>query len=344
MLTSVGYITLCLTTHFNYGAVMIRLLLSSIAVISFCGSAHAWSEAGHRIISSIAFRQLTPAEQEKIVAVLKQHPRFEQDFKAKMPDGLDEKEQNEFIFQQAGIWPDLARGFKGDDSKKYHHATWHYINVPHYLTQADETAMKGKLKANVSLEPPSAEQEDMNVIQTIRLARKLIADKSTPDDKKAIMLCWLFHLVGDIHQPLHSTAMFSKTLFPSGDRGGNSIKTEQRDNLHAVWDQFLGNKAQYRTARNRAIAIVNDADTAKIGKASAAKVDDADWLHESHDLAGTAVYDYEVRGHLRANANEKNLPELKLTERYLKAGGKVAEVRVIEAGYRLGEELKKLAN
>jgi len=33
------------------------------------------------------------------------------------------------------------------------------------------------------------------------------------------MLTWLFHLIGDIHQPLHSTALFSTKLFPEGDRG-----------------------------------------------------------------------------------------------------------------------------
>lgn len=318
---------------------IVRLLIPVLLLVSV-SQAQAWSETGHRISASIAFRQLTPAEQEQIVAILKQHPRFAQDFQAKMPDGLDSKEQNEFIFQQAAIWPDLARAFKGADSK-YHHGEWHYINVPHYLTHEDQAAMEAKLKVNLSLEAPITEQKEMNVIQTIRLGRRLVADKSTLDAEKAIMLCWLFHTIGDIHQPLHSTALFSQTLFPTGDRGGNSIKTEQKKNLHALWDQFLGNKAQYRTARNKAITFVNDATHATLGKAAAVKLNEEDWLTESHSIAGNAAYDNEVRGHLRAHAKETEAPPLKLTERYLREGGQIAEQRVIQAGYRLGAVLKE---
>jgi hypothetical protein len=309
---------------------MLRVLLSAVLIL-IATSAHAWSEAGHRIISSIAFRQLTPAEQAKFVAILKQHPRFAQDFQGKMPEGLDEKEQAEFFFQQAGIWPDLARAFKGEDSK-YDHGTWHYINWPHWLTNTDKAAMESKLKVNLSLEPPAAPAKDMNVIQTIRLARRMVVDKSTPDSEKAVISCWLFHCVDDIHQPLHSTAMFSQTLFPKGDRGGNSVKTKQKDDLHALWDQFLGNKAQYRTARNKAIPIVNDAAKSMLGRKAAGNLDEREWMMESHSIAGNTVYDHEVRGHLRAHAEAKEAPELVLTERYLKTGGGVAEQRVIQAG------------
>ena len=43
---------------------------------------------------------------------------------------------------------------------------------------------------------------------------------SNSPDVKAMAYCWLFHLVGDIHQPLHCTALFSAEHFPKGDRGG----------------------------------------------------------------------------------------------------------------------------
>jgi hypothetical protein len=322
-------------------APVLRVLLSA-AILFASAPAHAWSEAGHRIISSIAFRQLTPAEQDRIVTILKQHPRYAQDFQGKMPAGLDTKEQNEFIFQQAGIWPDLARAFKGGD-RQYHHSTWHYFNWPHWLTNTDQAAMAGSLTVNLKLDPPSSVNENMNAIQTIRIARRMIADKSTPDAEKAVMLCWLFHCIEDIHQPLHSTAMFSETLFPKGDRGGNSVKTKQKENLHALWDQFLGNKALPRTARNKAIAIMNDAAKSQLGRTAAVNLDEKEWMLESHSLAGNTVYDHEVRGHLRAYADKAEAPELELTERYLKTGGRAAEERAIQAGYRLGAVLKELA-
>jgi len=40
------------------------------------------------------------------------------------------------------------------------------------------------------------------------------------DEEEAIYLAWLMRLVGDIHQPLHCTAVFSEQC-PNGDKGGN---------------------------------------------------------------------------------------------------------------------------
>ena len=39
---------------------------------------------------------------------------------------------------------------------------------------------------------------------------------------KSLHLCWVFHQAGDIQQPLHPVAWFSKAL-PEGDRGGNGV-------------------------------------------------------------------------------------------------------------------------
>ena len=36
-------------------------------------------------------------------------------------------------------------------------------------------------------------------------------------ERKAIELAWLFHLVGDIHQPLHTGQIFTLD-YPDGDR------------------------------------------------------------------------------------------------------------------------------
>lgn len=317
-----------------------RRLTSMILLLVLTAPAFGWSEAGHKIIGSIAFRQLTPDQQAKVVAILKSHPRWEEDFKSKMPAELiTETEQNEWAFQQAAIWPDMARGFQGD-ARKFNHPSWHYINLPIYLTDADRTM---DAKVNTSFDPPAAIQEDMDVVQAIRFARRLLVDQETVDADKAVLLCWIFHDVGDIHQPLHSCALFAKTLFPSGDRGGNSIKTDQRQNLHAVWDQFPGNRASFREARNKAIAIVSDSEQTKIGNDAASRLDEKTWLDESYALAESTVYDSEVTGFLRGYAAENDAPALTLTERYLKQGGAVSEKRVVEAGYRLGAVLKQIS-
>src|SRR5262249_18363782 len=56
---------------------------------------------------------------------------------------------------------------------------------------------------------------------------------------KSYDLSWLLHLVGDVHQPLHSTTRVSTTK-PDGDDGGNGVKLTWPANLHTFWDDVLG--------------------------------------------------------------------------------------------------------
>jgi hypothetical protein len=45
-----------------------------------------------------------------------------------------------------------------------------------------------------------------------------VVKKENDAERRAVALAWLFHLVGDIHQPLHTTELFS-VEYPNGDRG-----------------------------------------------------------------------------------------------------------------------------
>jgi hypothetical protein len=134
-------------------------------------TALAWSEAGHRIVASIAFRRLTAAERVKVVAILKGHPRYSEDFEGKMPANLDEATKEEWLFQQAALWPDLARSYSGQLSGQFHRPTWQYINVPHFLADADWAAMAKTLTVNLALDAPSTAEREMNVVQAISACR-----------------------------------------------------------------------------------------------------------------------------------------------------------------------------
>lgn len=80
----------------------------------------------------------------------------------------------------------------------------------------------------------------VNSIEMVNHAVKVLSsnfNKNTAE--KALFARYLVHVVGDMHQPLHSVALFNST-FPSGDRGGNSIKIilpdKSSQNLHSFWD------------------------------------------------------------------------------------------------------------
>ena len=104
---------------------------------------------------------------------------------------------------------------------------------------------------------------------------------------KSFALCWLLHLVGDVHQPLHTAARFSRDL-PDGDRGGNSVllpaRNGDKDTLHLYWDRPLGDSEDPRTALALAAALPPPVP-------ALARIDDeATWIDEGFALARSAVY------------------------------------------------------
>lgn len=81
----------------------------------------------------------------------------------------------------------------------------------------------------------------VNSIQLVNQAvRSISANINKTTAERSLFARYLVHVVGDMHQPLHSVALFNQT-FPSGDRGGNSIKiflpgNKTAQNLHSYWD------------------------------------------------------------------------------------------------------------
>ena len=324
---------------------MRRLLLTVAIIFSLTCPVFAWSAAGHKYVASIAFARLTPAEQAKVAAILHEHPRFQKDFADKLPrEASDETSKNEFFFQELAVWPDVVRSYRGEDAR-FNHGSWHYINLPFFLNESDAGAL-GKLKANTSLTAPEKPIEAMNAIQTLKLSRRMLGDKDASPQDKAVMLAWLFHLVGDIHQPLHSTAMFSPKLFPNGDKGGNSVLTVQRRNLHSLWDGLPGNESKLRAAHLEALKLIAEPDLAILGETAAGDLKEETWLNESQDLATSFVYSPELMTYLRNVEQEggKDLKPFDFDETYLKAGAKICDRRIVQAGYRLAAVLQQIAD
>jgi len=56
--------------------------------------------------------------------------------------------------------------------------------------------------------------------------------------EKSLLMRYLIHVLGDIHQPLHASSLFDDR-FPKGDMGGNLYKiqyTENIEQLHKLFD------------------------------------------------------------------------------------------------------------
>lgn len=310
--------------------------------------ADAWAPAGHKITASMAFRLVTADRQREITDILRRHPRFTQDFEAKLPDDLPPENIDEWIWQQASVWPDLCRAFPEEVKAIYHHGTWHYCNRPLFLTAADQAAMESRLTVNLNRDVPRnpAARETMNILQALQAVNRQAWDSREKPADRAVAMCWLFHLTGDIHQPLHAVSMFSEKLFPSlleGDRGGNSVPTKQGGQLHGLWDSFPGGDIKYRTARQRALMWTNDDEYRQPALEATREMSFLNWFDESHELAREFGYTAEVTTFLKQLHPElapADRPKLVLSDEYLKTGGLVARQRVVTAGFRLGKLLR----
>lgn len=131
----------------------------------------------------------------------------------------------------------------------------------------------------------------------------------------------LIHYAGDIHQPLHCTALVNEK-YPSGDRGGNSFPITpigDINELHAAWDSILYEYPGYP------VLPFSDDDWESLGKNASRMFDQypidkdqandlepVNWATESLDISRSFVY---------KNVKENNT----LSASYIKKGKTIAE-------------------
>jgi hypothetical protein len=265
-------------------------------------------------------KQDDPAAAAKAVELLKQTPQYARDWKP-AADALPEADRGEYLFMMAARWADDIRG------GSYDRPTWHYLGLafkppgqPDWLTE---------------IVPAS-----VNAVTAFEQNRTLA--RTAPDpDARAVALCWLFHLVGDIHQPLHAGGMVTRD-WPNGDRGGNSAKVRAEPggkafNLHYYWDGLITNTDDVRHCRNLATALRLRPDFArpKLTELSATAFDD--WARkESWPLAKAEVY---RNGTLPVGLTDADAPVL--PPDYTARAKAIGERRAVLAGHRLAAVVRE---
>lgn len=175
----------------------------------------AWWDTGHILVANIAWQHTSEHTREELSKILQAHP--------------DPQVRQ---LRDASLWPDTIKD-KQHPFHSYSRPVWHYQN-----------------RSLKQLEQPKPDNGQM--ISRLREQIALLEDPDLPNSERAIALCWVVHLVGDIHQPLHNSTLFSAE-FPSGDQGGNLFKVTlgQRSlPLHNLWDsaggRFLHPLPEYR--------------------------------------------------------------------------------------------------
>jgi len=307
------------------------------------GSAHAWDATGHRLGAYLAWEQLDHADRSFWLQVLEKHPRYQQDFINAMPNAIQRlppNEQQRWLFGQAAVWPDLARGFQGRTQRRFHRLEWHWI---------DGTWVRGEanLQGNVYVDTPPhrdtagrhtvrRESDADNVLTALELAHNQLLSPETDPAVRAVALCWLLHLIGDIHQPLHAGGLVSAIQFPDSDRGGNAIRVDA-SNLHTVWDRALrerGLTTQFAELRSRTAP----ADIAT-------RFMPERWLHESRGILHRDVYPDSVINNIRRSERTGHrLGSITLSRRYHQQMHEIATQRIMATGWRTAATLTTLRN
>jgi hypothetical protein len=312
--------------------------------------AGAWNASGHMIVALIAYEQMADATRTKANGLLRAHPRFEAHFERKMPRYLaqeDDERKSKWHFAHAGTWPDLVREAKDtvdrEDVNRFNRPYWHYINMPIFLSDAERRELEPRLRLYVNRQPPDdPDDSGMNIVQAVKSSARVVGNVNASADRRAVHLCWLIHLAGDSHQPLHAGSLYTLNRFPRGDEGGNQLEIEHDWKLHAFWDSQVSTQDDFGTLQTLAGNLMKNEKMAAEGQKAAQSIDIETWIDESHELAKRYAYTNEVLQKIAAREDHLHLGPLDLSSAYRTEAESLAERRAIEAGYRLGKMLNEL--
>ena len=181
-------------------------------------------------------------------------------------------------------------------------SAWHYVNFKDW--EAYETGEKN----------PKGD-----LIQGIKECQKIISNPASSEKDKVFYLKLLVHLIGDLHQPLHTGR--------AEDRGGNAIKVNWfrgKTNLHAVWDsKMIESYNMTYTELSTNLDYFSKNQKAAIQKGTI-----IDWANESRELALT------VYGSAKINEN--------LSYRYMYDHFSTVKSKLKKGGLRLAKVLNEL--
>jgi S1/P1 Nuclease len=330
-----------------------RLLIPAVCVLSSLVApvpAEAWNSPGHIIIALIAYDQMDPATRAKAVELLRAHPRFSEHFQSGMPREISRGEQrgkDEWVFAHAATWPDQVRDAKGgvnhQDVSEFNRPWWHFIDEPVFLNDEERKELEGEIRVNRRRDPPQdSDDVNMNVVQALKNSARMVGDKTAPREKRSVHLCWLLHLTGDAHQPLHAVALFTTHRFRGGDHGGNYLEFEHKWDLHAFWDEQVSTDEPYETLRILATDLGRNRRLRAAGQKAAGSLDPGKWIDESQALAMQYAYTPEVLKKVSDREGHSRLGPLDLSAKYRADAQELAERRAMEAGSRLAKSIEQL--
>ena len=190
-------------------------------------AAFAWDHPGHMTTAAIAFNEIENARPEVIKDIgmlFLKHPDTAPFWVA--ANEAKGKERIRRMFIECARWPDDSK-FTPRDMGAWHTARWAIV--------ADDAPAKVKAAAEARQGKPAGQ-----ALEALELHAAMLANPETSPSERALALCWVMHIVGDIHQPLHVSDLFSED-FPTGNAAASLsyVKDPLAPTtmpLHILWD------------------------------------------------------------------------------------------------------------
>jgi hypothetical protein len=196
------------------------------------------------------------------------------------------KERFRRMFIEASRWPDDAK-FTREDRPTWHSARFAII--------ADDAPPEAKALVESRAGRPSG-----NAIESLVLNAGMLSNPESKPEERALALSWLMHIVGDIHQPLHVSDLFSKN-FPTGNAAGTLayVWDPLQDSampLHILWDSNTMRLTNLEDVDGYAREIMEKFPRSSLPELTAYEGPDAfeKWARESHQEAIDWAYDIEA--------------------------------------------------
>jgi hypothetical protein len=263
----------------------------AIAIVAplVCGGAASgavvWDHPGHMTTAAIAFSEierLRPDLIEKIGLLFLRHPDPAPFWVAAGDAKGEERVRRMFI--EAARWPDDSK-WTLNDRLTWHTARWAIV--------AEGAPPEAEAAAEARGGNPAGQAIEALMLNFGTLANP----ESTPADR-ARALSWVMHIVGDIHQPLHVSDLFSKE-FPAGNAAGTlSYVGDPLGTtipLHLLWDSNVMRTPSLEEVDRHAREFVEKYPRSSFPELQAHPAGEPtafrEWAWESHQVAVDWAFD-----------------------------------------------------
>jgi len=201
------------------------LMIGALSV--FASGARAWDHPGHMTTADVAYAEIERARPdliEKIGLLFLAHPDPAPFWVA--AGEAKGKERVKRMFLECARWPDDSK-FTNNDRLTWHTARWAVL--------AQDAPPEAKAAVAARHGKPAGQ-----AIEALKLTYGMVSNPESSPTERAWALCWLMHVMGDIHQPMHVSDLFSKQ-FPTGNMAGSmgyvmDPVSKTPITLHILWD------------------------------------------------------------------------------------------------------------